>query len=308
MRVLKVLLFLAVLFTVCTAAVFSFLNWYRPKENKHAVALKKKITVVHDVDPCWNVSVAPEKIKEINSILDQHFYFIGKGKQCLAYVSYDGQYVIKFLLQKPLALKSRFDELPNIFPLTLFKEYKSDKCDVRKNELFQSFIISYHIAPEQTGMLYVHLNATDNLFKKPKIVDEKGNPIHIDPDTTQFVIQKRARLVKPTLIDLMHEGRVNEAKARVDQVLMLLYEAAKKGVMDIDTGLVRNNNIGFLPTRAIYVDTGKLRLVKREFSQKDFVKDLKRLEPLHKWLRTYYPELAEHYAAKRQSLIDSYGK
>ena len=87
---------------------------------------------------------------------------------------------------------------------------------------------------------------------------------------------------------------------------MLLYEAAQKGVKDVDPGLIRNNNIGFLETRAIYVDTGKLRLVKERLTKKEFVKDLKRLDPFYKWLQTYYPQLADHFASKRVELIDGY--
>lgn len=306
MRWMKWLAIVTVSFTLFCVGLFSFLHFYRPREIKPSTNLQKKITAVYEEDPCWNVTVAPEKIREINDIFSQHFYFLGQGRQCTAYVSYDGQYVLKFLLQKPLVVKPRFLELPDIFPVTLFKKYKVHMRQKRKQDLFYAFMISYHIAPEQTGMMYVHLNSTDNIFHKPLIVDTNENPVYIDPDVTQFIIQRRARHIKPVIIDLMREGRVAQAKERVSQVLLLLYEAAQKGIVDADPGLIRNNNIGFLENRAIYVDTGKLRLKKDRLLKKDFVKDLKRLEPFNRWLQAYYPELAEHYAEKRQTLIASY--
>ncbi len=292
-------LLLCVLFT-------TYLHWHKPKKLEASKKLENKIAAHLVEDPEWNVTLAPEKIRQINDIFSQHFYYLGHGKQCIAFVSYDGQYVVKFLLQKPLTVKSQFQKLPNYFPFTLLKNYKGKRILKRKDELFKAFMLSYHVAPEQTGILYVHLNPTSNIFHKPLIIDVDENPVVIDPDVTQFVIQKRAHHVKPTIIDLMRSGRVIQAKARVDQVLMLLFDAAKKGVMDADTGLVRNNNIGFLDTRAIYVDTGKLRLVKGACSKEDFIKDLKRLQPLYKWLQIYYPELADHYAEKKEQLIDSY--
>ena len=306
MRWIKGLAAVLIAFAVFCAITFSCLNWYRPKVIKPSTTLQERITAVYEEDPCWNVTVAPEKIAQVNKIFDQHFYPIGHGKQSTAFVSNDGQYVVKFLLQKPLAVKPQFLKIPDIFPLTLFKKYKVDQKVKRKQELFYAFMISYHIAPEQTGVFYVHLNATDNLFKKPLVVDPSENPVIINPDITQFIIQKRASHIKPTIIDLMCEGRVAQAKDRVDQVLMLLFEAAKKGIVDADTGLIRNNNIGFLETRAIYVDTGKLRLKKDQLTKKDFIKDLKRVKPFYKWLQAYYPELAEHYSMKHDQLIQMY--
>lgn len=292
--------------TLLSAAAVGYLNWYKPKVYKPSLKLEARITKEDYEDACWDLVVGPEKIEEINTIFSQHFYFIGQGKQCSAYVSHDGNYVVKFLLQKPLTVKPQFIDLPDVFPFTLFKEYKVDKRLERKDDLYNSFMISYHLVPEETGIFYVHLNPTDNIFKKPIVVDAKGDPVVIDPDKTQFVLQKRAHHIKPVLIDLMCAGEVEAAKERIDQMLMLLQTCAKKNIVDTDTGLIRRNNIGFLETRAIYVDTGKLRLVKQKLTRKDFVKDLKRLEPFYKWLLAYYPELAAHYAQKRKQLIDNY--
>ncbi len=303
---MKKLLGLALIAVLLSIGFFSALNWYVKKSPTKSTKLQKQITKVEIVDPNWNVTVAPEKIAQINEIFGQHFYFIGEGKQCTAYCSFDGQYVLKFMLQKPLKLKPRFKKLPKVFPFTLFTDYKLKEKEERKHALFTSFMISYHMAPEQTGILYVHLNPTKNLFRQPLIVDIKANPVYIDTDVTQFVLQRRAMHVKPTIINLMQEGRVAEAKNRIDQVLMLLFETAKKGIVDADSGLIRNNNIGFLEARAIYVDTGKLRLVKEPVSKRGFVKDLKRLKPFYRWLQAYYPELAEYFVIKQQQLIDGY--
>ncbi len=302
----KKLAAIAITLVLVIVGFFSALNWYVKKDPKKSSKLAKQITKTSDVDPRWDVTYAPEKVNQINEIFNQHFYFIGQGKQCTAYCSYDGQYVLKFMLQKPLKLKPRFKDIPKVFPFTLFTSYKQKEKEERKEALLQSFMISYHIAPEQTGIIYVHLNPTQSLFRKPLIVDIKANPVFIDTDMTQFVLQKRARHIKPTIIDLMQSGRVAEAKNRIDQIFMLLFETAKKGIVDADTGLIRNDNIGFLDTRAIYVDTGKLRLVKDSVSKKDFVKDLRRLKPLYKWLQAYYPELAEHFAIKQQQVLDAY--
>lgn len=294
---------LCLLFCVASAG---FLYWYRPKVPQKSKLLEKQITAFSLEDDRWNVHEGQEKIDELNHIFRQPFYYLGQGKQCTAYASKDGKYVLKFLLQKPLVVKSRFTQLPDLFPFTMVKKYKTGKRETRKSELFYAFMLSYQIIPEQTGFLYVHLNRTNKLFRQPLIVDIKGSPVFIDIDATQFVLQKRATHIKPVIIDLMWAGKTDEAKLRVEQVLMLLYEAAKYGIVDVDKSLIRNNNIGFLPRRAIYIDTGKLRLVKDRLSRKEFVKDLKRLKPFHAWLKTYYPELATHFEIRQGEIIETF--
>lgn len=301
----KVIVGLIVALVVGAGLFFGYVRWLkRVKEPKPSRVLEEQITSFSLQDPKWQVSTSPEQLRFVNDLFSQHFYFMGKGKQCLAFGSYDGKYVIKFLLQKPLLVKRRFKKLPKVFPFTLIKRYKVKERDERRQNLFNAFMLSYKDIPEETGTVFLHLNATKDLFKKPLIVDMKENPVTIDPDNTQFIIQRRARHIKPIIIDLMRDDKLDEAKVRVDQVLMLLFDTVKKGVVDIDTGLIRNNNIGFLDDRAIYVDTGKLRKVKP--SKKAFIKDLRRLKPFHKWLRIYYPELASHFQEKQQKLIQTF--
>src|SRR5262245_50110502 len=123
-------------FVLVSVLFTTFLHLYRPKRSGPSKMLERKITAVHREDPCYDVTVQPEKIHQINDIFSQHFYFLGQGKQCSAYVSYDGQHVIKFLLQKPLVVKPRFQNLPDYFPFSLLKKYKVHMKEKRKRNLF----------------------------------------------------------------------------------------------------------------------------------------------------------------------------
>ena len=104
----------------------------------------------------------------------------------------------------------------------------------------------------------------------------------------------------------MWRGRIAEAKERIDQIFELLLRCAKRGIVDADTALIRNNNIGFLPDKAIYIDTGKLRVSDVSLNREHFEKDLKRLLPFYKWLAKYYPVLAEYYDLRKKQLVATY--
>lgn len=267
--------------------------------------IAKKIEAIN-FDARWRFPQQAADSAVMQALFSQPFYFLGKGKQCIAYESEDGAFVVKLLLQKSIALKPRFANLPDFFPFTLLKEYKANMRLSRKKLLFESLSLSYQRLFEETGTLFVHLNPTVNLFGTMRFMDSQDNPGLVNLDQMQFVVQKKARLLKPVITQCMWQGDIEGAKKRIDQVFTLLFDCAKKGVFDIDTALFRNNNIGLLQDRAIYIDTGKLRYMPDKSTKEAFAKDLKRIKPFHKWLLQYYPELATYYEIREQQFIKAF--
>jgi len=102
----------------------------------------------------------------------------------------------------------------------------------------------------------------------------------------------------------MEKGKVSLAKKRITHIFDLLVSLARKGYVDGDDALIRNNNMGFTENQAIYIDTG--HIFKAE--NLDIVERMRyefqvRLEPLEKWLNVMYPVLAEYYRTHRDELI-----
>lgn len=280
--------------------------FYKPPKIPPGVELGNKIKVLAGSDPKWDVNAPPALIASMQNMLRHPLIYLAQGKQSHAYISRDGNYVVKLLLQRPLRVHSWIRNLPNVYPISLYREYKIGKRFERKEALFSSFLLAYQVLSEETGTVFVHLNPTHQLFGKTLFIDRAGAPCIVDLDSTHFVVQKRAQLLKPVISTLMWEGNVEEAKKRIDQVFSLLASSAKKGVLDIDTSLIRNNNIGLLENRAIYIDIGKLRLRPEMKEKKEFAKDLARLKPLLKWLKLYYPELADYFVHKQTEVLHDF--
>ncbi len=251
-------------------------------------------------DVHWNHTYDPLALSKVYEITKQPFFYYGKGKQCYVFLSQDGTYVLKFIMHKRLRPK----ELTILEKLSM-KKPKLEKKK-RQKELFQSFIISYEDIPLHTGTEMVYLKQQQVPMGMFTLVDERGNFCQVNAEDVEFVLQKRALLVKPEIIRLMYEKNINGAKRRIDQVFQLLLDCAKDGVQDTDSGLIRNDNIGFLKDRAIYIDTGKLVHSKKMTKKQNFEKDLKRLKPLQMWLKKYYPELSEYYEIKKEEVLNSF--
>jgi hypothetical protein len=152
----------------------------------------------------------------------------------------------------------------------------------------------------------VHINKSRGLHPTVTIFDKLGEKYEVTLDDKEFVLQLKAKHMKPVLCKLMKKGEVQQAKERIDQIFALLTDCAKKGVLDTDGALIKKNNMGFLADRAIYIDTGKLTRKPSIKEKERFIQDLKRLRPLHKWLMQHYPVLANHFEKAQKNAIDNF--
>lgn len=277
--------------------------WEKRGEGFRLYKIQEKLVF----DPRWEVSCTQEEVRIARDIFRSHtFRYLGHGFQVYAFESDDGQYVIKFFRYQRLRLPSFLHEAPS-FPL--FDEWRKERLMTlshRRECLLKSCKTSWELAKRETALLLVHLNETKNLFGSITLLDPLGESHQLSMDSYQFMLQKKATHIKPEFDRLMAQGRVEEAKKRVDQIFELLIDCAKKNVQDMDGALIRKNNLGFLEDRAIYIDGGKLAYRESIRLKKCFEKDLKRLYLLHKWFKEKYPPLADHFEYTQKRILHDF--
>jgi hypothetical protein len=203
-------------------------------------------------DPRWELPPLPQEEKEkIDHLLDQPFTFLGSGGWCIAFLGEDKKTVLKFyrhchLLPSTIARKFSFEKLffksdPWPQGLGYFQEFN-----------FKSCIRLYKEAKQRTGLLYIHLNKTENLHKPATLIDNIGVQHTIDLDKTEFVVQKRADLLLTHIHSLAKKKRAQEAKRCLDDMIDCLLTIYKSGTRDFDHSL--RNNFGYTEDGAIALD------------------------------------------------------
>lgn len=192
------------------------------------------------------------------AILNQRFSYLGKGGQCYAFVSEDGQYVIKF-----------------------FRKHR----DLQKT--FESVRLAYDRLKQETGLVYIHLGKNPKSMPSLQIVDKLQIAHTIDPNAYGWVLQRRAELVRPHLAFLMEAGKVEEAKQALSALFVLLKQISDLGVADGDANLAKN--FGFLEEQPIEIDVGRFEASYRGCSRFEQSK-----EDLIHWLNAHYPTLSPH--------------
>lgn len=237
----------------------------------------------------------------IQSVLDQKFNYLGKGCQSYVFLSQDGQYILKFVKYQRFRPQKWLDNFAFIPFMDTYRLNKIEKKRKKLDMLFLSWKIAYENLQPETGLVYVHLNKSKDLQKKLIIYDKMGFKHELDMDKMEFLIQKRAEMLCPTITALMDKGDEESAKKLIEKLLGLIQSEYDRGWADNDHALMQNT--GVLGENPIHVDVGQFvkdqRLKDPQFANQElFSKTFK----FRKWLRKHHPSLGvflEEYLVKK---------
>jgi hypothetical protein len=238
--------------------------------------------------PQFEVSLSTEKKAELQVLLDQKFYYLGKGCQFYVFESEDGKFVIKFLKHKHLRPFTWLNSIPMPEKWRAMSNAKIARRQERVERLFSSCKLAYEKMPHETGLLFIHLNRTPTLEKTINLFDKMGCKHAIDVDSYEYVIQYKAVTVKNVFSSVQEK----DISARVAQLVNLVLARCEKGIGDRDRSFVQNVAFAAEDDRAIFVDIGQFYeeplLMQKEEQQKDLNR---RLNNLHYWTGQHFPHL-----------------
>jgi hypothetical protein len=252
--------------------------------------------------PEWNVKISPDHDRFFYVVCQQTLYWLGRGMQAVVFETQDGKYVVKFFQLGRLKEPASRGFFKNLFSKET--EAKRSERVNHREEIFVSSKMCFEELQDETGIIYVHLNRTKDKIKGIKLVDKYGQSHRIRGDDASFVVQRKAKLVIPTLTKLMENGQIDAAKDRLNQIFDLLISMARKQFVDGDDALIRNDNLGFTENRAIYIDTGHIyRARDLDVLERMRYEFLVRLEPLEHWLNVSFPELGAYYRHRHEEIL-----
>ncbi len=253
----------------------------------------------------WETApLAENEEKQIADLLSEPFRMIGAGSECFAFVSEDGNTVIKFFKldhARPVYLHrgifsedhSKLCGTLSDHPLTKssfpwVKRWLGMR-EYRINRTFSSIKLAYDELKNETGLIYLHLNPTNHLQKELIIYDACGIRHKIDLDSSKFFLQKRAIPLEKHFSQLKEKQATYEAQKSIDSLIELLITRCKKGFADRD---IVNRNFGYIGTQAIEIDSGSFLRNPRmkeppAYKQEIFYATLE----LKIWLKKNYPEM-----------------
>ena len=237
--------------------------------------------------------------QEVDRALSQNYTYFGCGGQAYVFFSEDGNYALKFFKQRHFREPTHLNYIPFI------KKYRDLKYAKRRKKIsveYGSYKLGFEQLPQETALVYVHLNKTSHLHQTITFIDKFKMEHYIDLDKTDFILQRRAQLVHDKIDQQMTGHDLDGAKQTVSNIVNLIVTRCKKGYSDKDPNIA--TNCGILGDRAIKIDVGRLALDPNMTKPLFYKPELYHLvRPFHRWLSQKYPELALHLDEKVLDVI-----
>jgi len=219
----------------------------------------------------------------------QPFYFLGSGVQFYAFVSEDGQTVMKLFKHHHMGLST--DLVKKLLPKSLAAPILQ-KRENRMHHLLKSAQIASEKLSEETGVYFTHLCKTDGLLGQITLHDKLGIAHKLDLDTTEFVLQKRAIPVFEHLHLLFQNQKIEEALSAMKNLLVMIENRSKKGIKNKDGKVLRN--CGFLGETPVELDIGSFTFRSHSTNPKPHKKAVQKgALQLLGWVKKNYPENLE---------------
>lgn len=210
-----------------------------------------KIHSHHPYDPRWDFgppNQAQEKL--LDQIAAQPFTLLGSGKECYAFVSEDGEIVVKFFKQKHMKTRYLINYLPLSKSLKAPHQEILNRHQARRNTLYQSYQIAYERLQEETGVLYLHLTKTTFLKRAIHLQTKKGKRLTLKLDDMEFMVQKRATPIFDEI-----NAHPEQGEAIITSIIELIKSRKGKGIGDHDINCERN--LGLYEGKAFQIDVGE---------------------------------------------------
>lgn len=261
------------------------------------------ITSNFSYDRRWDVRpLSGSEQNLVDSILDQKFTYLGKGCQAYVFVSEDGNYVLKFFKYqrfRPQAFLKYFDFIPAVHD---YRQMKIEKKRKLLDGVFNSWKIAFENLKEETGLIFVHLNKTTNIDKTLLLYDKMGLEHHIKLDHMEFLLQKKAEMLCPTIEKLMNAGHVDQAKQLISRIISMLLSEYSRGFADNDHALMQNT--GVYEGNPIHIDVGQF-VKNNDVKQPEVYKHqlFSKTYRFRIWLEEHFPELGRYLEIELRSII-----
>lgn len=254
-------------------------------------------------NPKWDLSPpTPKEAEKIKRVLSQKFTYLGKGCQSYVFGSEDGNYVLKFVKFQRFRPQQWLDYLTFIPLMDRYRLAKIEKKNKKLDMLFASWKIAYENLRPETGLIFVHLNQSNNLQQTLTIFDKMGFEHHLDLDQTVFLLQERATMLCPTISRLVKEGKEDKAQELLDKLLLVILSEYERGLADNDHALMQNT--GVIDGQPVHIDVGQF-VIKPEMRDPAVYKPelFSKTYKFSKWLERHHPNLANYFNEKLENII-----
>ncbi len=230
-------------------------------------------------------------------ILSQPFYYLGRGRQCFAFTSKDGKYVLK-------CPRTNIYNLPfwaRVLPVSEYRKKQLKDKAWRQEFIFGSFRLAKEELQDITGVIATHLGESDPINEKITLVDAFGCSYDFPMEKMLFILQHKYSLWAPVFLGATKNNDITEQKRLLNGFIDTVIYRAKKGILDRDRSFVRNYGIN--GEKVCEIDIGAFFQLKDRDKTQIFQKAVhETLAAMQEWLAKENPQMVEFVKERLENL------
>lgn len=251
--------------------------------------------------PEWEVDeIDPVQGHLLGHILSQNFTYFGQGEQCYAFLSDDGNWVLKMFIFKHLKPSPLLSLVPSVGSLNNYKLAIEKEKGLQLESLLNSYKLAYDCYRPESGCVFLHFNQTQKLNKAVHVTDRVGRQWAVDLDPLAFVIQQRAVPFRDELDQLLSRGDLDRARYRIHQVFALYLRQYILGIHDEEKEVMTNN--GFVGEKPIHFGVENLTVDETIKISESQIEHLVRVGlSISQWLEVHYPEYRQELVVEMEN-------
>lgn len=265
---------------------------------------RNKAVLCCKTPPSWSSPIYSREQNDffLDKVVSQVYYYLTSGSLCYAFVSEDRRYVIKFFKVQNLTTENA--SFWSSFTMKNDKNRFMDACFFVER-IFSNYIDAFQHLKEETGLIYVHLNKTEDLKKKVLVVDSKGKQHFIDLDQTEFLVQRKAELIYEQLTKLCKFKKTKKAQKIIRSFFELVASRCAKGFSSSDLSL--KHHFGVCEGKVIQINCSKLTKDDSAQYPYNFKREVLQIaDSFNQWAQTDNPDLCVMIQEEAQRVINAY--
>jgi hypothetical protein len=229
----------------------------------------------------------------VAAVLDERFFkgtftYLAHGAQSFVFESEGRDWTLKLF---------RYDRWIHPWRKFIRNEILKKKerlpYDQKINRLFSSAKLAFENAADLTGLVYLHLNPSEEKLPTVLLIDSLGREHKLDLSGVYFAIQHRARPLAQVFVEAIQEEDLEKFKRLTRSFVDLLSARASRGIRNTDTKVHRN--FGFWKERAMEWDFGNYRIDPAMMTEEEKAREINRFLLKPKRYMIDFPQWAEEY-------------
>lgn len=263
----------------------------------------RNITSEVSYDPRWNTRpLNKSQWEEVWKALGQPYHYLGKGCQSYVFESEDHQYVLKFIKYQRFRNHFWVDWMGHLPLVDKYVREKNRKKRKKLENILTGWCIAYDELKTETGVVYVHLNKTDDWLGTLQITDKMGIQHEIPLDEMEFMVQRKARMLTDTIHEMMENEQIDDVKNLLSRLLKTILLEFERGISDNDQALMQNT--GVLNGMPIHIDLGQF-VRRKDVQNPQLMKQqlFNRTYLFNVWLNEHYPEMGDYFGGMIAQII-----